>query len=312
MKHMNKILTVSAALGVLGIGWFSGIVYSMPVPGVTYTLSGTTEAVTVPPQTKPANVSDMNDPKVTAVMSETTITVPEDGWITSFAQTVHGAPESAMRFSWVYDASQEDPYCEAQQRVVFVMSVEKTTDISFPPGHGYFVKKGTELRLLGGFANFTDYPYEDAQVAIDLAFVPRSSGRELRDAYPLFLNAECTSLFVVPPKKTVKKELHKPFTIPVSGTMTLLASHAHKFAKDMRLTLNGTELWRTTPVYLPDGTNLGNPMYTTPFNGVPVREGDTLDWSVTYVNPLERPTDAMASIYIHIIPDTNVLGRMSH
>lgn len=301
---MDRILTVGAALGVLGIGWFAGVLYAVPLPSTTQTFAADTAHVMVPAQTKPSDVHDMNDPKVTAAMSETLITVPEDGWITSFSQAIHGAPESALRFSWIYDTSQNDPYCTQHQRVVFVMSVEKTPDINFPPEYGYFVKKGTKLRALAGFANFTDKAYENAFVTMKLSLVPLSSGKTLGDAFPLFLNAECTSLYAVAPKSRLVKQLHKPFVMPFEGRMVLLASHAHKYATDMLLVLNDKELWRTSPIHLPDGSNLGNPVYITPFNGVPVKQGDKLEWTVTYINPLERPTDAMSSIYIHILPST--------
>jgi hypothetical protein len=300
---MRKFMVVATMFGGLGAMWLSWLAFQAYATEGVYVLTGTTEPVSIPSQTRPADVSDIHNPMMTAVKGEAIITIPEDGWITEFSQSVQGAPESALRYTFVHDTSQQDPYCPTWKRVMFVMSVEKVPVAMFPPDHGYFVRKGTTIWVTTGFANFTDTPYENVRVAVDLSFVPRSSHKTLRDVYPFFLNAECKSIYAVPPRSTLTKELDKPFIVPMDGKMTLLASHAHRYAKSMLLELNGKELWRTTPVHLSDGTNLGNPIFITPFNGVPVKEGDTLEWTVTYENPLDRPSDAMSSIYIHIVPD---------
>jgi hypothetical protein len=296
-KH--QLLLSMTGLVLLGTGWLLGAGLPSLTNRSEATLVATTAPVLVPAHTKP---SDLVAVKMTTVMTTGDLVVSEDGWITSFSQTINGAPESELRFSWIFDTSQHDPYCPASPRVVFVMSLEKVPDVSFAPGYGYFVKKGTKIQILGGFANFSDHDYPSASLTARLTFTPASSGKHLGNAYPLFLNALCDSLFVVPPHKTVVKNLPKPFTVPFAGRIVLLASHAHDFAKEISLTLNGQEIWNTSPLHTPDGKNLGNPEYWTPFNGVALKEGDTLGLKETYVNPTDNPAAAMSSMYIQIVP----------
>lgn len=300
-KIREKILVALAVGGLIGTGWFFTILSSVTADRGPMTLHASTVPVRVPAHTRPV---DAVRGVPTAVIATTTITVPEDGWVTAFfSPTLYGAPDASLRFSWLFDPSQEDPYWPETPRVVFVMSVEKVPDIRFPEGYGYFVKKGTELSVMGGFANFGDADYDAVSFEARIEFVPSSSGKKLSDAYPLFLNAEKASVFLVPPKTTrFMKQLPRPFTVPFDGTIVILGSHGHKFLDEILLTLNGEELWRTSPIHLPDGTNLGNPIYSTPYNGVPVKKGDTLDLTEWYSNPTGATTDAMSSMYIQIIP----------
>lgn len=297
----TKALFTLAIIGLVGSGWFLGIMH--PVDDYNERLLVIeTAPVHVPAGTKPA---DMHAVMVSAVMSEGTITVPEDGWITNFRQEIRGTDQAAARFTFVYDDSSRDPYCTEGPRPVFVMSVEKTPEVSFAPGYGYFVRRGTELRALVGFANFTEHDTNDVSAQISLSFVPAISGTVLGNAYPLFLNSMCDKyLFAIPPKTDrFVQHLPHPFEIPFDGRITLLGSHGHKNLMEILLTLNGNELWRTSPIHLPDGTNLGNPIYKAPFQGVPVKKGDLLDLTETYTNPGDMPGDAMSSMYIHILPD---------
>ena len=298
MKKHQLILAVSG-LALLGAGFFLGANHPFRSDTSGVTLVATTAPVLVPAHTKPADPVAV---KMTTVMTAGELVVPEDGWITSFSQTINGAPESELRFSWIFDASQHDPYCPASPRVVFVMSLEKVPEVSFAPEYGYFVKKGTKIQVLGGFANFSDHDYPSASLTAHLTFTPSSSGKELGSAYPLFLNALCDSLFAVPSHTTVVKNLPTPFTVPFDSRIVLLASHAHDFATDIVLTQNGKEIWNTSPVHTPDGKNLGNPEYWTPFNGVALKEGDTLNLKETYVNSTDKPIPAMSSMYIQIVP----------
>jgi hypothetical protein len=243
------------------------------------------------------------DVRVTAARTFANVTVPEDGWITGFSQEVYGVPESSLRFSWLYDESERDPLCPGNPRTLFVMSVEKTPEFRYPDGFGYPVQKGDVLRVFGGFANFTDEDYPSASFGMSIGFVPASSGAALEEAYPIFLNSECSSLFVVPPyAASFVKDLAKPFTVPFDGRLVLIATHSHKYSKEMTLFLNDDAVWETTPVHLPDGTNLGNPIYKAPYNGVPVKAGDLLNFRTEYANPTGKPTDAMSSVYIQLIP----------
>lgn len=295
----DRLKLILAAAAGLALGLIAA--YHLPPPSAAgeRVFSVDTPPVRVPANTRPADLAKV---EVVAVPASAIFTVPEDGWITGFAQRVTGVPESALRFSWLYDESVRDPQCPALGQTVFVMSFEKTDGMYFPPGSGYRVQKGDELKVYGGFANFTGEDYEGAALGMDLAFVPASSGRALEDAQPIFLNSKCDSLFVVPPRSgKFEKWLPEPFEIPMDGRLVFLGSHSHKYAEIMTLTLNGKTLWETTPVHLPDGTNLGNPLYKTPYNGVPVKKGDLLDLGVVYDNPTDKPTDAMSSMYIQLI-----------
>ena len=262
-------------------------------------LSVESDHVTVPSNTRP---SDLDTMELTLADVYARVTAPEDGWIISFEQEIHGAPEAALRFSWVFDMSQRDPYCGQVGRIVFVMSFEKVPVLEFPSGHGYGVSQGDEIVISGGFANFSSSDYPDAHIKARVGFVSESEVAGLDDVYPVFLNAECkNSLFAIPPLTTVERRLPHPFRVPFDGRIILLASHAHRYATDIVLTLNREPLWRTSPVSLPDGTNYGNPIFLAPYNGVPVSEGDLLDLHTTYVNQGDRRTDAMSSMYIQIV-----------
>lgn len=286
----------AVAVALLGMGWFIGALNAMEGP---HELSSTTSPVNVPANTRPVNPMSAES---TAILATTTITVPEDGWITSFRQTFQGIPDQSLRYSWIYDVSKPDVFCPEVPRIVFVMSVEKVPLLEFPPGHGYFVRKGTQLEVVGGFGNFSDADYPAASMTAHLGFTP-ASRETLSDAFPLFLNAECRSIFTIPPHTpSFTKSLKNDFVIPFDGTITFMGSHAHKHVKSMLLTLNGNELWKTSAISLPDGTSFGNPVYIAPFNGVPVSEGDTLNLTETYANPTDKTIDAMASMYLHIIP----------
>jgi len=308
--YENKFLTGLAMLGLIGLGWFAASLPSLKPPAKEQVLQMFAGPMRVPAHTKPV---DATRGVATAIIATSTFEVPEDGWITSFAPTYAGVPDQSLRFSWLFDASSPDPYWPNLPRVVFVMSLEKTPNVSFPPGYGYFVKKGAKLMILGGFANFTDAEYPSAVLRANVTFVPVSSGNKLGDAYPLFLNAEPASVFTIPPHtQYFEKKLKKPFVMPFNGRIVMLASHGHKLLQQILLTLNGKELWKTSPVHLPDGTNLGNPFYHTPFNGVPVNAGDVLDLSEIYSNPTNAITDAMSSMYIQIIPGTSTSPVMQH
>lgn len=259
-----------------------------------------TKPVVVSAHTKPA---DMKHVKVNTKNSTAVIEIPEDGWVTAMGFSgVQGAAENAARFLWAYDQSEQDPYCPQHKRVIFVMSVEKLPEMAFPPQYGYPVHRGNKILLLAGFGNFTDKDYPAASVHGYVTFVPAKRDAPKKEIYPLFLNAECDSLFAVPAKtKNFVKKLSRPFPIPFDGRIILMGTHSHNFATDMVITRNDHELWRTTPIRLPDGKNLGNPTYLAPYDGVPVKKGDLLDFMVTYSNPLDRPIDAMASSYIRIV-----------
>jgi len=302
--HNNFVRTSLAILGLVGMGWFFGILY--PVPSLEgRMLHIETGPVNVAAGTRPA---DMHKVMVSAVMSQGTITVPEDGWITNFTQEVRSTEQADARFTFVYDDLNEDPYCPGNPRPIFVMSLEKTPDLPFAPGYGYFVRRGTQLRAMVGFANFSAEDKHDVTARISLSFVPAASDTVLGNAYPLFLNSVCDnySLFAIPPKThRFTQRLPHPFEIPFDGRITLIGSHGHRNLVEILLTLNGDELWRTSPIHLPDGTNLGNPIYKAPFQGVLVKKGDKLNLTETYTNPGDMPGDAMSSMYIHILPDTD-------
>jgi|GEM_PF-2966176 len=302
-KTSKKVFLGLAVIGLIGIGWFFTVLPSVTAERGPFILYGSTSPVRVPAHTRPV---DAQRGVPTAVISTTTVTVPEDGWVTAFFSPIlHGAPDASLRFSWLFDPSQDDPYWSGTPRVVFVMSVERVPDIRFSNGYGYFVKKGTQLQVMGGFANFSDADYEAVSIDAQIEFVPASSGASLQEAYPVFLNAEKASIFLVPPQvKRFTKRLPQPFTVPFDGSIVLLGSHGHKFLDEILLTLNGKELWRTSPIHLPDGTNLGNPIYSTPYNGVPVKTGDTLDLIEWYSNPTKTTTDAMSSMYVVLLPKT--------
>ncbi len=289
------------ALVLVAVGMLIGISVSPYFAHTESVLTVRTNPVHVPANTKPV---DLKAGKMNTVEVREDIIVQEDGWITSFSLAVTGAPESALRYGWLFDTSEADPYCTSTPaRVVFVMSLEKTARESFPPGYGYFVKRGTKLRVTGGFANLTDRDLTAASMTVHLTFVPRSSGKELGNAYPLFLNAVCNSLFILPPDaRDFTKRLDHKFVIPMDGRIVLLGSHAHDFVTEILLTLNGHELWKTSAIHLSNGTNLGNPVYVAPFNGVPVKKGDTLDLVQKSTNQKDGPAAAMSSMYIHILP----------
>ncbi len=303
------------ALILVGLGCLIGIYAGPLMSRGEHILTATTKPVSVPAHTKPV---DLKAGKMNTIQVDQEITVPEDGWITAYSPTVNGAPESSLRFGWLMDASQADPYCTSTpQRVVFVMSLEKTARETFPPGYGYFVKRGTKLHVTGGFANLTDTDFDAASITSNLTFVPRSSGKELGNAYPLFLNAVCDSLFVLPPRAhDYTKHLGHKFIMPMEGRIVLLGSHAHDFVTEILLTLNGQELWKTSAIHLPNGTNLGNPAYVAPFNGVPVQKGDVLDLVQRYTNQKDAPAAAMSSMYIQILPAASTTeeaaGGMMH
>lgn len=306
---------VLIAFALVGVGILVGI-YVSPFSAHTETvLTVRTSPVHVPANTKPVN---LKEGKMSTVEVGQDIVVPEDGWITSFSLAVTGAPESALRYGWLLDTTEPDPYCTSTPaRVVFVMSLEKTARESFSLGYGYFVKRGTVLRAHGGFANLTDKDLEAASMKVNLAFVPKSSGSDFGDAYPLFLNAQCDSLFILPAHaKDFTKRLGHKFVMPMDGRIVLIGSHAHDFVTEMLLTLNGHELWRTSAIHLPNGTNLGNPVYVAPFNGVPVKKGDTLDLVQKSTNQKDGPAAAMSSMYIHILPTVTTTqieaGGMMH
>lgn len=300
----NRTTQIIVALVLLGAGYLLGTSVFPLSAQSEKTLTAATVPVHVPAHTKPVNVKEG---KMSTVEVASEIVIPEDGWITAFSPSVSGAPESALRYGWLMDTSQSDPYCTSTPaRVVFVMSLEKTSREIFPPGSGYFVKKGTKLRINGGFANLTDQDFAAASITASLTFVPRSSGTELTDAYPVFLNAVCNSLFILPPHaRDYTKHLGHPFVIPMDGRIVLLGSHAHDFVTEILLTLNGKELWKTSAIHLPNGTNLGNPAYVAPFNGVPVKKGDILDLTEKYTNQKDTPAPAMSSMYIQILPSTS-------
>ncbi len=306
--YKNRMIQLLASVALIGIGFLFGTLGPALRSGSEKILSVSTSAITVPAHTKPVDIKAV---KMTAIGVEEDIIVPEDGWITSFSPQVEGAPESALRYGWLFDTSQSDPYCTSTQaRVVFVMSLEKTPQVEFPAGFGYFVTRGTKLRVMGGFANLTERDFAAASLTVNLTFVPVSSGKKLGTAYPLFLNAECDSLFVLPPNaQNFTKRLKHPFVIPIDGRIVLLGSHAHDFVTEMLLTLNGHELWKTSAVHLPNGTNLGNPVYTAPFNGVPVKKGDTLDLVQKSTNQKNAPAAAMSSMYIQILPSATTTSE---
>ena len=279
-------------------------------------LTVTTDSILVPANTL---TSDPAGGYMTAKRSFADLTVPEDGWLTYFRPvSVNGAPESALRYQFVLDTSQKDPQCPESLRLVLELPVEPWPQTTFPSGYGYFVSGGTRLRIVGGFANFSQEDYPSASLTASVGFVPKSRGLHLKSVYPLLLNAECSSLFFVPPRATnFAKSLLKPFIVPFDGRIINIGTHAHHFATEILLTLNGNEVWRTSPIHLPDGSNLGNPVYLAPLKGlpvkkgdalnlvagIPVKKGDALNLIVTYSNPLDEPVDAMAQSYIQIIPD---------
>ena len=303
---MKPLLAYASLILALGAGmWFFTAVHRMGPSS----LIAKTKSVVVPAHTKPVNPMSGES---SAVLATTTIEVPEDGWITSFEQEFTGVPNNALRYSWVYDATQPDVYCPEVPRVIFVMSVEKVPNLSFPDGYGYFVRKGTALTIAGGFGNFSDTDYPDASMAVRLGFTPASRG-SLENAYPIFLNSVCTSIFTIPPHTGVfVKNLSHPFSIPFDGTITFIGTHAHKYVTDILLTLNGKELWRTSSIHLPDWTNLGNPAYVAPYNGIPVSKGDMVDLIETYTNPTSGPVDAMSSVYMQLILKTTKPAPTMH
>lgn len=295
---MNQLLI---AIALVGAGCLLGVYIFPRVTNTEKKLIVATDPVHIPAHTKPVNLAEG---KMNTVEVSKEIVVPEDGWVTTFTLNVSDAPESSLRYAWLMDTSQSDPYCTSTPaRVVFVMSLEKTAGEKFPPGYGYFVKRGTTLRVQGGFANLTDHDVTDASMNVTLTFIPRSSGQALGDAYPLFLNAECDSLFILPPHaRNFTKRLGHAFVMPMDGRIVLLGSHGHDYVTEMLLTLNGAELWRTSPVHAQNGTNYGNPVYVAPFNGVPVRKGDVLDLVQRSTSQKDGPAAAMSSMYIHIVP----------
>lgn len=297
----NRTYQFAIAFTLVGAGYLLGIYLSPFSAPAERTLTVATRPAHVPAHTKPVN---LKEGKMNTVEVSQDIVVPEDGWITAFSPSVSDAPESALRYGWLMDTSQSDPYCTSTPaRVVFVMSLEKTARETFPPGYGYFVKRGTTLRINGGFANVTDKDFTSASITANLSFVPRSSGKKLGDAYPLFLNAVCSSLFILPPHaRDFTKHLGHQFVVPIDGRIVLLGSHAHDFVTEILLTLNGHELWKTSAIHLPNGTNLGNPAYVAPFNGVSVKKGDILDLVEKYTNQKDTPAPAMSSMYVQILP----------
>lgn len=304
----TRINQAVIALSLLGAGVLLGVYVFPPLSShPERTLSIRTQPVHIPANTKPVN---LKEGKMNTVEVSEEVVVPEDGWITTFNLGVSGAPESSLRYGWLMDTSQPDPYCTSSPaRVVFVMSLEKTSGEKFPPGYGYFVKRGTKLRVQGGFANLTQSDVAAASMTVHLSFVPRSSGEEYGNTYPLFLNAECDSLFILPPlAKNFTKRLGHTFTVPMDGRIVLLGSHAHDYVTEMLLTLNGQELWKTSAIHLPNGTNLGNPVYVAPFNGVPVKRGDVLDLVQKSTSQKDGPAAAMSSMYIHILPIGTTTG----
>lgn len=279
-------------------------------------LTVTTDSILVPANTL---TSDPAEGYMTAKRSFADLTVPEDGWLTYFKPvSVNGTPESALRYQFVLDTSQKNPHCPENLRLVLELPIEPWPQTTFPPGYGYFVSGGTRLRVVGGFANFSQEDYPAASLTASVGFVPKSRGRDFKSVYPLLLNAECTSVFFVPPRAThFVKSLGKQFIVPFDGRIINIGTHAHHYATEILLTLNGSEIWRTSPIHLPDGSNLGNPVYLAPLKGVPlktgdslgllagipVKKGDALNLIVTYSNPLDEPIDAMAQAYIQIIPE---------
>lgn len=303
---MQKILYVLAVAGLIGVGWFAGILLNTFDNRFSTVLRASSDPVRVNAVSQLTEAENVESPVIVAT---TSILVPEDGWVIGIRRTIHGAPEQRAHTMQVRDSSHHDPVCKSESnRVIFHMSPETSPELTFPPGYGYYVKKGTELEVVGSFSAAAEESFDSVSFDAFVRFVPRSGGAVLKEIYPVFVDAPCLSSENADQLRSERATKHISFTSPYDGSIVFLSTHSDAHTQEMELTLNKTTLWKTSPILLPDGTRAGNPIYRAQYRGVPIQKGDVLQLNAVFENRSDARSQFLPSLYLFLIPATDVFA----
>lgn len=279
----------------------------------------------VPPHAHPPGEYIYGDSQLTTEY----ITIPENSWYVgaSFG-TFRNAPLEIFHHATVYiiPGPGKKILLTPKGRQSIIMEATET----YPPGHGYYLPKGTKLELEARFHNLTDKTYRDVFYELLLYVVPaKDAPKNMKHMvlYDLGLDKPGEEVFTVPAEtdsfilSSGEKISSKSYLVfPENGKIIRLGAHFHAQNGGKWLTafLNEKRLYTFLAAPAKEvnsvATNSDHPIIPL-LTGHPflrtVKKGDRITFSVEYVNPTPYPvTDAMGKLRVYFVPEKNpALGR---
>lgn len=182
--------------------------------------------------------------------------------------------------------------------------------IIFPDGFGFPIRASAPYRLNMMLQSQDESLNRDYYFSVGIHIAEEGKGPRLKNLFLLPLSVghhdakESISGWGdwwVPPRQRQLKS--KSFTMPVSGTIHVMAPHLHRYAT--RLTLkeqnSGRVLYDEAP--LEDGERrLTKVPYYSSRVGLPREKGRSYELSVVYDNPSSEKISVMAGLYLFIHP----------
>jgi len=239
---------------------------------------------------------------------------PESGWITSFRPSMldgTGAevPGKLLHHVVIGDHDRADFLCDASAHGhdfrFMLASGGELTAFELPDGFGIPADADTKYVAGGVFANTLGRDYEDVSFRAALGFVPRSAGRTLQPAVPVWIDAIASCPedgYRVPGGKRDVKT--RAFSFPFSGTLLLAGGHLHDEGVSLRIFRKdtGEDLVRFEPTYSKRRV----------IESIPVARFERsvhIDAGVTYVvesvydNSMPHDVTAMGIVVAFVAPD---------
>lgn len=249
--------------------------------------------------------------------------VPVDGYMVSGHWSVINAPTYALHHAWALTLEGNNYLCNGPGSAIFATGRESQRMLQ-PSGHplskepyGNLLRKGQRFEIGRAvmFHNEDTFDYVDAKVRLTVTYyVPDPGDVEPKDmdflmlnlGPPPHLNANfwCANLlrggnnseYMIPPKTTKTDRWQEDLVVSKPFEALVIGTHAHDFVDHIKLIVNDKPVWEANLVQDHDGHLVEIPFSYGP--GLKFEPGDRLNIEAKYTNPLDRPVDAMAFIFL--------------
>jgi hypothetical protein len=274
-------------------GFMQGGMHHAIAKGVTLhsTLDVATQTITVRvgPMNLPAHTSHMKMPQPPDLLWE----IPANGWLLAYHPQLVDAggrpvPGAVLHHVAFWNENRADFLCPNKEEHIFGAGSE-LTDWAEIPGYGYYVEKGSKIRIESMMHNPTEISYDQTYLQVIIPFQAASDAapRPRKSVYPAWMDVKVcgNSSYDLPPGKSEKVGT---VTVRYDGVLLGVGGHMHDYGR--KIVLKDVSR-KETVATLDSKVDAQGHLESIPVKtflqegGYKFAAGDVLKVSATYENP---------------------------